>query len=48
MYIIGTKKLIQSWENLVTERRTDGQTDKQMDESDFIGRILSNVECWTS
>ena len=29
--------MIQSWENLVT----DGQTD----ESDFIGRCLTNVDC---
>ena len=34
------KLMIQSWENLVT----DGQTDRQMDESDFIGRCPTNVE----
>ena len=28
--------MIQSWENLVTDRETD--------ESDFIGRCLTNVE----
>ena len=32
--------MIQSWENLVT----DGQTDRQMDESNFIGRCPTNVE----
>ena len=32
--------MIQSWENLVTDGRTDGQTD----ESDFIGRCPINVE----
>ena len=35
------KKLkIKSWENLVTERQTDGQ----MDTSDFRGRCLTDVE----
>ena len=39
------KKLkIQSWENLVTDRRTDRQTDGQMDRSDFIGCSLTDVE----
>ena len=32
--------LIQSWENLKADRRTDGQTD----ESNFIGRCPTNVE----
>ena len=32
--------MIQSRENLVTDGRTDGQTD----ESDFIGRCPTNVE----
>ena len=32
--------MIQSWENLVT----DGRTDRQTDESDFIGRCPTNVE----
>ena len=32
--------MIQSWENLVK----DGRTDEQTDESDFIGRCPSNVE----
>ena len=32
--------MIHSWENLVTEGRTDGQTD----ESDFIGRCPTDVE----
>ena len=32
--------MIQSWENLVTGRQTDGQTE----ESDFIGRYPTNVE----
>ena len=32
--------MIQSWENLVTDRRTDGHTYK----SDFIGRCSTNVE----
>ena len=35
MYNIRKKLIIQSWENLVT----DGQTEGQTDESDFIGRI---------
>ena len=34
------KLLIQSWQNLVMDGRTDGQTD----ESDFIGRSPTNVE----
>ena len=33
------KLMIQSWENLVTDGRTDGQTD----ESDFIRRCPTNV-----
>ena len=32
--------MIQSWENLVT----DGRTDRQTDESDFTGRSPTNVE----
>ena len=32
--------MIHSWENLVTDGRTDGQTD----ESDFIGRCPTDVE----
>ena len=32
--------MIQSWENVVT----DGQTDRQTDKSDFIGRYPTNVE----
>ena len=36
--------MMQSWENLVTDRRTDGQADKQMDESDFRGRSPTNIE----
>ena len=40
--------MIQSWENLVTDGRTDrgtdGQTDRQTDESNFIGRCPINVE----
>ena len=32
--------MIRSWENLVTDRRTDRRTDK----SDFIGRCPTNVE----
>ena len=34
------KLMIQLWENLVT----DGRTDRQTDESDFIGRCPTNVE----
>ena len=34
------KPMIQSWESLVTDGRTDGQTD----DSDFIGRCPTNVE----
>ena len=33
------KLLIRSWENL-----SDGRTDEQTDESDFIGRCPTNVE----
>ena len=36
--------MIQSRENLVMNGRTDGQTDVQTGESDFIGRCLTNVE----
>ena len=36
--------MMQSWENLVTDGRTDGQADKQMDESDFRGRSPTNIE----
>ena len=36
--------MILSWENLVE----DGQTDRQTDESDFIGRCPTNDECPTS
>ena len=32
--------MTQSWENLVTDERTDRRTD----ESDFIGRCATNVE----
>ena len=35
---------IQSWQNLVTDRRTDRQTDGQTDTSDFIGGCLTDVE----
>ena len=38
------KLMIQSWENLVTDERTDGRTDGQRDESNFIGRCPTNVE----
>ena len=34
---------MQSWENLVTDGRMDRQTDRQTDESDFIGRCPNNV-----
>ena len=34
------KLMIQSWENLVT----GGQTSRQTDENDFIGRFPINVE----
>ena len=34
------KLMIQSWENLLQDGRTDRQTEK----SDFIGRCLTNVE----
>ena len=34
------KLVIQSWESLVTDR----ETNRQMDNSDFIGRYLTNVE----
>ena len=44
MYNIKKNKKIQSWENLVMDGRTDrpagGQADRQMDESDFVGRFL--------
>ena len=36
--------MIQSWENLVTDGRTNRQRDGQADESDFIGRCPTNVE----
>ena len=36
--------MMQSWENLVTDGRTDGQADKQMDESDFRGHSPTNIE----
>ena len=40
--------MIQPWKNLLTEgwtdERTDGHTDGQTDESDFIGRCLTDVE----
>ena len=40
--------MIQSWENLVTDGRRDGQKDRgtegQTDESDFIWRCPTNVE----
>ena len=40
-YVQYQKKLtIQSWENLVTDVQTDGQTK----ESDLIGRCRTNVE----
>ena len=40
-YVQYQKKLMtQSWENLVTDG-TDGKTDGQTDESDFIGRCLT-------
>ena len=39
-YNIRKKLMIQSWVNLVTDGRTDGQTY----ESDFIGRCPTNVE----
>ena len=32
--------MIQSWQNLVT----DGRTDRQIDESDFTGRCPTNIE----
>ena len=38
------KLMIQFWENLVTDGRTDGQTGGQMDENDFIGRCLTNIK----
>ena len=34
------QKIIQSWENLVTDRQTDGRTDDIY----FIGRYPTNVE----
>ena len=42
------KLMIQSWENLVTDRRTDGRTDWQTDECDFTGRCPTNIERPTS
>ena len=38
--------MIQSWENLVTDRQTDRQTDgqRQTDNCDFTGCCLTNVE----
>ena len=36
------KLIIQSWENVVTDGRTD--TGRYTDESDFIGRCPTNVE----
>ena len=36
--------MIQSWENLVTDGRTDSLTNRQTDKSDFIGRCPTNVE----
>ena len=36
--------MTQSLENLVTDRQTDGERDRQMVESDFIGCCLTNVE----
>ena len=38
------KLMIQSWKNLVSDGLTDGQTERQTDESDFIGRCLTNIE----
>ena len=35
---------IQSWENLVTDRRTDRQTEGPRDEKDFIGCCPTNVK----
>ena len=34
------KQMIQSWEHLVSDR----QTDRQREESDFIGNCLTNIE----
>ena len=36
--------MIQSRENLVTDRRRDGRTEGKTDEGDFIGRCPTNVE----
>ena len=36
--------MIQSWENLVTDGRTDGQTDEQKRVSNFIGYCRTKVE----
>ena len=38
------KLMIQSWKNLVSDGLTDGQRERQTDESDFIGRCLTNIE----
>ena len=38
------KLMIQSRENLVTDRRRDGRTEGKTDEGDFIGRCPTNVE----
>ena len=38
------KQMIQSWENLVTDGRTDKRTEGQKNESDFIGCCPTNVE----
>ena len=44
-YVKYQKKLMtQSWENLVTDGRTDGRTERQTVESDFIGRCPTDVE----
>ena len=42
--IISENIMIQSWENVVTDRGRDGRADGQADESDFIGRCLTKVE----
>ena len=38
------QKIIQPWENLVTDGQTDRQTDRQTDDIYFIGRYPTNVE----